>query len=345
MVSKNKGGEVKVKNRLPELDALRGLAALFVVLYHYTYQYYKFYPSENHVPYSVNFGHYGVEAFFFVSGFVIFMSLENTKQIQDFVAHRFIRLFPTYWISVFISFVLISIFPLPGLERNFTEFLLNLTMVHKQFGVESIDGVYWTLLVELKFYFLMVIIYYFNLLKYIEKISIPVLIVIAGFYLSGLEYGIVYKIGTQALIFPYFSYFVSGIVFYKIYKNTANMWSYIALILSFGVSLLLDTHGNYIAIVVIYLLFMLVSFGLLKKIAIKPLVFLGAISYALYLTHQNIGYLVLNYCKELNITPTVSLFIAITVSLLIASAITYLFEKRVMKTLRTLYDNRSSKKN
>lgn len=75
-------------NRLESLDSLRGIAAMGVVIYHYTSlfgysqgftQLIDFFPS----PYD-NPGRYGVELFFIISGFVITMSLENSKSVYHF---------------------------------------------------------------------------------------------------------------------------------------------------------------------------------------------------------------------------------------------------------------------
>jgi len=123
-------------NRVQEVDAIRGLAALFVV-----------------------------------SRFVIYMTLEKTKRSWDFIVHRFILLHPRYWISVFVTFILVNSFSLPERETTFFEFLTNLSMVHTQFGVASVDGVYWTSLFELKFYFLIILLYHFKVLNKIEVVG------------------------------------------------------------------------------------------------------------------------------------------------------------------------------
>ena len=62
-------------NRLIELDALRGIAALCVLIYHYTNHYtFKFHP-HNPPLFEFPLGYFGVQLFFMISGFVIFMML------------------------------------------------------------------------------------------------------------------------------------------------------------------------------------------------------------------------------------------------------------------------------
>lgn len=328
-----------VSSRLKELDAIRGLAALFVVLYHYTYRYYEIYPSENKLPFSFEIGHYGVQAFFIVSGFVIFMTLEKTTRSLDFVVHRFIRLYPAYWISVFITFFLVALlFSLPGRETTFLEFLANLSMVHTQFAIPSVDGVYWTLLFELKFYSWMLLLYQFKFLNKIEFVSIGVLSIALFSNLFGVDKTLIYKIANQAFIFEYISYFISGIMFYKIYSKHTTIFTYIALGLALLTSLYINHFDYTYVILIIYIIFFLLAFHKLKLIAWKPLFFLWSISYALYLIHQNIGYIILYYGYSYGFSVTLATLLTLSVSIFIASLITLVFEKRTIKYLRKKYD-------
>jgi peptidoglycan/LPS O-acetylase OafA/YrhL len=80
--------------RLLELDVFRGLAALAVVLFHYTTVYERTYDHHDEMLFDFSLGHYGVQLFFIISGFVIFMTLNRTKSALDFVVSRFSRLYP-----------------------------------------------------------------------------------------------------------------------------------------------------------------------------------------------------------------------------------------------------------
>ncbi|QEC73956.1 acyltransferase [Arachidicoccus ginsenosidivorans] len=59
------------KKRLIELDALRGLAASMVVIFHYTFQFDKVFQSDLMKSIEFDVGKYGVQLFFIISGFVI----------------------------------------------------------------------------------------------------------------------------------------------------------------------------------------------------------------------------------------------------------------------------------
>ena len=93
------------KKIIYELDGLRGVAALAVVFYHYTTRFsIKF--NSDIISNVINFkyGHYGVQLFFVISGFVIFMSIEKVKSPFEFLYKRFVRLYPTFWMSLFLTF-------------------------------------------------------------------------------------------------------------------------------------------------------------------------------------------------------------------------------------------------
>ena len=131
--------------RLAEIDALRGVAALAVVLFHYTTRFVELYAPAATPSFAVPLGHYGVNLFFIISGFVIFMTLARTQRSMDFVVSRFSRLFPAYWAAIAITYAITSQFGLPGKEVSAMQALANVFMVHGVFRVPHVDGVYWTL--------------------------------------------------------------------------------------------------------------------------------------------------------------------------------------------------------
>ena len=93
------GHETSTPSRMVELDALRGIAAVAVLGYHFTTRYQEQIGHVGGMPVDLLAGKYGVYLFFLISGFVIFMTLERTRTAADFVVSRFSRLFPAYWVS------------------------------------------------------------------------------------------------------------------------------------------------------------------------------------------------------------------------------------------------------
>jgi peptidoglycan/LPS O-acetylase OafA/YrhL len=78
------------QKRILVLDVFRALAALLVLLSHLDTVHF-------------HFGKWGVEFFFTISGFVIFKTLENSKNSTEFLVKRFFRLYPTYWVCLILT--------------------------------------------------------------------------------------------------------------------------------------------------------------------------------------------------------------------------------------------------
>src|SRR5699024_10591942 len=96
---------VQRRGRLRAMDALRLLAALAVVLFHFTTRDHgrwgaqlphEVFPALSHV---VRYGYAGVHLFFTISGFVILMSVWG-RSPRQFVASRISRLYPAFWVAV-----------------------------------------------------------------------------------------------------------------------------------------------------------------------------------------------------------------------------------------------------
>ncbi len=159
----------KINTRLQGLDSLRGMAALAVVLYHYTFGYTQV--VGRHIPgldlIATN-GHFGIYLFFIISGFVIFMTLERSARAADFSVSRFARLWPPYLVCAGLTSLLIV-----GLDFNpnhltVGDALLNILMMNKVLGNVSIDPSYWTLTYEVLFYAGAAMIFFWLKVKRIE---------------------------------------------------------------------------------------------------------------------------------------------------------------------------------
>lgn len=96
------------EERLLELDALRGLAAVYVLIFHFICSYQQSLGAKAFELSRFFSGIYGVQLFFIISGYVIFMSLDRIARPLDFIVSRFSRLFPAYWAAVIIATFLIK---------------------------------------------------------------------------------------------------------------------------------------------------------------------------------------------------------------------------------------------
>lgn len=337
-------------NRIQELDSLRGIAALVVLFFHYSLL------SPKLLAFA-KFGVTGVDLFFIISGFVITMSLDRIRFGYQFVINRFSRLYPTYWACVIFTFIIICInkhffggdpeTPLP-----ISDFFYNLTMFQSYFGVDDLDGPYWTMIIEMLFYLLMLYLFVTKSLKSAVAFLIPVILL--GTILTEFHW-------FQPFSLAYFKnfplaqslpLFVSGILFYRLFTKDKHFVLNIFLIIGcYFLQVLLFTkvgkanyyisHPEYKAVLAVYfVLFFLFVFGKLRFIVNRATLFLGKISFALYLIHQYLSiYFIIPNLEKMGVNYYIAAFlIALPLCILIATGITFWVEKPVGKWLkRNLY--------
>lgn len=326
--------------RIQELDAFRGLAAMAVVLYHFTTRYSQIFNTETSLSFS--YGWLGVPVFFILSGFVIHLTIDKCDSAKEFLIRRFFRLYPTYWIAVLCTLLVIVI---SGISSDFSFFqfssldvLMNFTMWHEFFGFHHVDGAYWSLLPELLFYLLM------SFLFVVKSIDRYYLYNSALLLLCCVHYFFPLPIIGKILSLHYILLFMIGIAFYRLHTNRANFFEHIFIFLNLSIGVLLYNVAQpsvsvkllfflFFAVIILYYLFI---YGKLKfLIAVKPLIFLGNISYALYLVHQNIGYVVIYQLEDI-IGHFFSMIIAIAIAIFLAYIITYKIEPTFRKGLKKI---------
>jgi len=322
------------KKRLLELDALRGIAAIAVVFFHYFHHYNNIYGHSNVITDWSYYGQFGVQLFFMVSGFVIFWTINRTEKPLDFIISRISRLYPAYCFAVFLTFSVVAIFSLPGREVTFVDAVFNLLMFQEYLKVPNVDGVYWTLTVELTFYFWIFLLYLSSTLKHVEKIfSFIILISIfnsLGFYTLPSSIYVIF-------LLKHLSFFLAGICFYKLSSVNPSKSTYFYLLFSLASTLFTYSIGFCFLFICFYIIFYCALFGYLKFLSLRPLVFLGSISYSLYLIHQNIGYVIINKFYSQGLNPYVGIVCAIFISLIIASLMARLIEVPAMRYIRNKY--------
>jgi peptidoglycan/LPS O-acetylase OafA/YrhL len=281
-------------SRYEELDALRGVAAMAVVLFHFTM-------GKPEAELGFKWGTTGVDLFFIISGFVIFMSLLKVNSSRDFIINRVSRLYPTYWACVIITFAVILFSCLNNEEKiPFGQFLGNLTMFQYYFRIKNLDGAYWTMIIEMIFYIGILFLYHFKILKNIKIIGIVLTVGIATL-VTFFPGPLVQKVLGYIPLMQFIALFFSGIIFYEIYTTKKSLGlNYTILIICLicqigmfhnsGRSNLFISQTEYAIILTIYfLIFTLFVNGKLKFIVSKTTLFFGKISFALYLIHQKIS--------------------------------------------------------
>jgi len=322
--------------RVLELDALRGLAALAVTIFHYTTHYEK---EIGHVvppDYGFPAGNYGVQLFFMISGFVIFMTLKNTRNALDFVVSRFSRLYPMYWTAILLTVFIVYTIGLPNQQASLPQVIVNFTMFQQILGVEHLDGSYWTLQVELFFYAQML---FWFLIGKLDRIHIIVILWLAIAAIFGVteQYGIhISHTARELLLARHIPFFAIGIMFYRIHAQIGrNASNYTMIAACIATTAIARPHVYTWTAVACTGIFWLFTQGHLKVLRARSFVFLGTISYSLYLLHQVIGFDLLWQLEHAGLSGNLAAPTAVLLMCALASLTTFYVEKPANRWIRS----------
>lgn len=299
--------------RFYEIDLLRFLAALAVVFFHYTF---RGYAADQYSPIPflelvpvTKYGYLGVELFFIISGYVVLLSAHG-KTVRQFFLSRVTRLYPAFWVACTLTFLVERLWGTgpadphmsPNLQAGLGQYAYNMTMLHEFFGIPSVDGAYWSLTIEVTFYFIISLLIAYDLLRHIDLFLVLwiVCIFLAGTFSSTSAFAY--------LFFPqYAPYFVAGMVFYLMQQPRGRTWLRYALLFtafhlairtSMAQATVLSEHYHedisplVVAVIVtgFFALFTLVSFRRINLGRFSWLTWTGALTYPLYLIHSNIAF-------------------------------------------------------
>jgi peptidoglycan/LPS O-acetylase OafA/YrhL len=196
---------------------------------------------------------------------------------------------------------------LPGREVPFPDALVNLTMVPQALGAAFVDGAYWTLQVELAFYAIM------GLLWTLQLVDKAALVFLGMALLHGISRSLhCWPSIHDSNLFGYAHLFAIGILLHEIHR-ARRPWHFVASASVWAIALL-DHGPAYLAWIVVF--FALTAFSVFadaKIFRIKPLLWFGALSYPLYLLHQNIGYVVLRAADAAHWHPALGVAAAFAV--------------------------------
>jgi peptidoglycan/LPS O-acetylase OafA/YrhL len=328
-------------SRLTQIDGLRAIAALSVVAFHYTTRFDQLFlhvaPTHVEFPY----GYLGVNLFFAISGFVIFMTLDRIRAPLDFVVSRFSRLFPSYWAAVVITWLLVSAVGLPAYEVSWKSAVFNLTMLQAFFSVPDVDGVYWSLQIELLFYIWMLILWVTGALRFSVGIcagwlSLAILATMAErFFNIRTPYAVSYF-----LLLDWIPWFAIGItVFLTLKEKTFKAKHAAVLLLALLAIAAKNQVPTLIAAPFTFALLFAASRSRVRLLAWGPLVFFGVISYPLYLVHEKIGWLIILKGEAFLPWPWLSIALAFICSVGLAIMLHKFIEGPSSKAIRALYKN------
>lgn len=338
-------------SRLETLDGLRFVAALAVLLYHYAFRAWNM-DAAGVIQYPVlgpisQYGYLGVDLFFMISGFVILMSASKGGA-GAFVLSRVVRLYPVYWFCAAATFVFLSFWTAAGEGwPTIGDLLMNLTMLQSLFGIGHLDGSYWSLIVELHFYLIIVIVLWVGQLHRIDTVLALWLAlgILNDFVPAHMQFGDLYAAA-------WCHYFVAGALAYRMRTAGFSRWRLLLYGVAFAQAarhahwyMALKERLTHIphdplvvqAVVAAFFAFFLLFAGGRLNLRGEGLRTVGALTYPLYLIHGAIGSaLLVAWVRSSRVSPWLALAVATVLAIAAAWAIHRFVERPVAPRLRTL---------
>jgi exopolysaccharide production protein ExoZ len=130
----------------PGIHALRAVAATLVVIEHAAFvaNDYSLFGISLIVPH-FSYGRIGVILFFAISGFVI--ALQRTKPAGEFIVHRLLRIYPSYWIAILLSAAAFA-----SVGKHISASPASILLYPSVTSDDALAIPYWTLVFEVTFY-------------------------------------------------------------------------------------------------------------------------------------------------------------------------------------------------
>jgi peptidoglycan/LPS O-acetylase OafA/YrhL len=329
--------------RIIEFESLRGISALGVILYHYTTRYNHIFQHRDRLWYHQNYHTFWNPMFFMISGYLIYLILQNVEKPLDFVYSRFSRLYPTYWFCLIVTFLVVRWAQLPFRQVPTADFFWNFLMFQEVLGnANFVDGAYWTLTLEMVFYASMLALLVVRQLHRVEFLVLAWVLMPLFFSQWGLPAFIDNSHTWRSLLMvDYSHYFGAGILIHRLRNDRVTVFRSLLLLGCLAVPLLtIPVPENWISLLGM-VVFILAAFQVLPPLRAKILLFFGSISYPLYLLHQNVGYAIIRYLSQnLGVNSNVAILAAIASMIAVATAVARLIEQPSLRFLRRFYNQR-----
>ena len=315
---------------------LRAIAATSVVYYH--------------IGVNLDFGSFGVDIFFVISGFVMAMVIANGESARAFSVSRISRIVPLYWILTTCLLLLASLKPelLNSTTANLTNYIKSLFFIpyFKENGaLHPMLAVGWTLNYEMFFYFSIWISIIVSR-KYYLPLTLILLFVSYVVLGNLIDNRVINAFFSSTLLFE----FAFGMVSFFLYKRLQSIKIYITsliitALLCYSLMALIEVTGTNIDRLYVYGLpsvILVLSLTLLENsifsknnIATSILVNIGNASYATYLSHfyvvEGMRKIVSIKLNLLDIYTPIGVLITLVLALIVGQIIYMICDKPISR--------------
>jgi len=287
---------VSSSKKIQNIQGLRGIAVLLVVLAHMLPTEQKYAQFDYILPNWLEIGGSGVDLFFLISGFVMVavtqQAFQSKLEIQRFLYHRFTRIYPLYWFYTTAVLVVWLLFPhlINNSQDNQVNILESFLLIPQ--NIYPLLMVAWTLIYEIYFYLIFAILLFFPKENLLLGLAVWTVTLIGGYYFLPVDNAFV-----SIYFGPLVIEFIAGCLVAKFYfsqeiRGNATIIALVALIFWAGGYALLQPEGRgWTRVLVFGVPSVLALYAALlyeKKHAVtmpKWLCQIGDASYSIYLSH------------------------------------------------------------
>ena len=345
-------GERESAPRYQALDVLRFLAATAAMIYHYAFRGYtadglSIVRFDDLSPFT-RYGHVGA-AFFLISSFVISMSAEG-RSAGGFLLGRVRRIVPAFWVCCLLTALASWAFAQPQFTVTWPQILGHLTMLRVLVGSAEhglIDGAYWTLQIELRFYLMVALLLWWRPGQLAR--TLPRVMAVAVLF-AAVNYFVIISGRDGIHVLKFAPLFAAGVAYGAIARRRATQLEWMLLATAVPLSLAYYWHDASVQSahygVVFSPVILVATIGAFHAVLFTLSVIrldippspvwktLGLLTYPLFLLHQNVGYMILN--ASAGRVPPMVVLVTLCVSMpLVAYAIARWIEPSVRRGLDT----------
>lgn len=282
------------KGKNQQIEGLRGITILIIILYHVYCRFYQIYYKQD-VLLLHYWGSFGVTIFFLISSYFLGTSTNENFSLRNYVQRKLIRLIPSYLISIILIFCFTHVFYLPERTVGIKDFLLNFFFLSGYIGTPYVDGAHWYL------FLLVPIILTCGILKKLRWNDV------IWFYYGWIvcDY-ILLRTGhvffARLLGGTYLGVVMVGISIFKLFAEKQQhgiSWICLFFVGFIFTHRILGTEG----VIELILSVGIISLALTNKLSIvdkRFFTFVGDLSYYLYLIHQNISFAIAYNLSQIN---------------------------------------------
>lgn len=274
-----------------QVQGLRGICLMMVVIYHLCFRFFDIFSLEHfHFIVFDYFGSFAVTVFLFISSF--YMIPRNSQQEFSYFGYlkkRLKRIWLPYAAAVAVIYPIVTLSNYPY-DVSVKDFVLNLFLLQGVFRADFVDGAHWYVILLV---YLIIIIGLLRKLKLAEKWYVYCIWMVVTAALLKLDVPVV----PNLLGYSYVGIISAGITIGHFNGDLTKLknekpWI-IVLAASVGYTFFAFNYIFVIQMLLAAAVSLLAFNQKLGFLSFKPLVFIGNISYSVYLMHQFIGYTIM----------------------------------------------------